>query len=228
MSWCGVEEPLQCNHQLFSIDEETGELQLSDYLVDDAYRYCFTQLNPGELTFIVESISEQARARLGWAALWKHDDSVRGRVRVSGFRSQGFDVTTLGSIGVARRAFSGIDNDAFRPAGLVSHSRPDALHFLTESDADVFEFLREPASQATLAHGAETGRLAPSREFIERMVGVGLGIAYMSYDQLERPGLVLVRRDKLHLEKLAKAGVVTRILPGADAQQVWRNSSVGT
>jgi len=225
MVWLGVEEPLRENSQLFALDEKTERLRLADFAESELSRYSFTQVGEGNWPELLGALMEQTLRRLQWVLIWKHDVAgplrMRSQVRLSRLRHHGFGVATSGSIGVGWLPFAGIDPNCFQPGGLAFHPAGDGAILIADSSAEVKELFQHHFGSATLARAGATNIFVPSHEFMLWMSTVNLRLMYLSYDQLERPGLVVLGRPRLDVEKIAQRCLIERVEHGPRASLVW-------
>jgi hypothetical protein len=230
MTWCGIEEPLQANSQLLALDEHSGVLRCAEFDEPRLCRYSFTKLGAGQWCRLVTALVRQFDGIPRWALIWKHEESgdfrMRSRIRVSRLRRQGFSTQVSEGVGIGVLSFDGVEADMFRPAGTAFHPAGDGALVLLAGEGDLEELLASQAGSPTMAGAGANSCLSPSREFLSWLAGVPMRLLYLSRDQLERPGLVVLSQSALDVGSLASGGIVERCETGARAPTVWTEASV--
>ena len=225
MVWCGIEEPLQSNEQLLAIDEQRRVLRLADFGEPAMCRYSFTHLEGEVWPELLDAIAKQFHAAPRGVLIWKHEQSgdfrMRSQVRLARLRRQGFSTKVLGTVGLGVAPFTGVEPSAFHPVGVSFHPAGDGALILVDCDEAVEALFGTQAESSTLVEAGSSFRLTPSREFLSWLATVSLRVLYLSWDQLERPGLVLLSHDKFDVGGLVNDGLIDHIESGSRASCVW-------
>ena len=225
MIWCGIEEPLVANSQIYSLNEQTGAIQCAEFGISGLHRYSFTKIMYSQWQKFVACISEQIGNENQWAIVWEHHESgdfkMRSLVRLSALRRKGFNVRIEAGVGLATCLFESCEPGQFQPPGFPLHPAGDGATLLLAGETDPGAALVARIDSPTIREASVNYLLRPSREFLSWLAGTQLRIVYVSRDHVERPGLVLLTQQRMDLSRLLENGLIDRVEEGADAAKVW-------
>lgn len=225
---CGVEQPIQANEQLYSLDEGTGSIGLAQFTNANLHRYSFVpqveSSSGADLLAVVARIASAFGGLVTWVVTFLESPAVsplRSRALVKRLSMQEWNTVKGSGLYLATKPVSFDSERSLPPED--ADPRICGWTILLGHPPD-YRCLVERPFKATLSTMALTHRFQPSQEFLAACGEAQLAVAYVAKDSRERMGLVVVspRELSLVIRGMQRDGLVGRVLLGDDANEVWR------
>jgi hypothetical protein len=226
MMICGVEEPLQTNEQLLTLDEETDRIVLNRFGIDRLNRY--TLVWSGELVaatspfaHLLHAIQQQLKTSASWLSVWMDhladmDFSIRAKWIASMRRKEGWSIHPLRGLYVATKPIAGGD---FNITDFYVQHGGKLLVF---GDTVQPEQFAEPPARASMERLAIWHNLAPSQSFLFWIADQHVTIAYQVPVEGGDLFFVVISPHRLQIRELMAQGLIDKVMNGPEAGQIWR------
>jgi hypothetical protein len=223
MMRCGVETPIQVNEQLYSLNEVTGQKELSHFQDPRLNRYSFVWFGsdddgPGAFSKLLQALLEQWNLPARWVLVWRlTTEHWRNRLRwlIKKRQEEGWTINQNVEVVVAIKPVN--DLESLEPANYTGR---DGNFFYGFGIPEMEQFARGPL-RPTIKHFAIEQPLVPSKEFLVWLANQRGAIAYWNYDDLGRLGLVIVGTLQVQTAKLHAEGIIQEVKGGSEVGKVW-------
>lgn len=224
---CGQEEPLEVNQQIYMLDEDTGQIVLSDVEDQRLNRYSFVGLGTqtevqSQVKRLLQALLSDLPAQAQRFSVHEYstsDDHFKSLIWIMKRKKAYWNIQIVNSLVIASKPIEENMSVGFDSADSIYSEL-----FLISGESFLPHALTTEVVLPTLYTFAKTGKLAPSAEFLSWLATQEYTFIYRERDVIGRIVIVVVGVAKVPTEAFMAQGIIQEIKVGSEATEVWQFS----